>query len=109
MNCSVCQNPRSAEITEDYCYTLSIRKTAKRYGVSKSALHRHIQVCLLSIWSEHEELEYKQALKEVYEILLEHYSQPIYKPRPKSIITRKVVCSWGRKATIRRKQAERDA
>ncbi len=107
MTCSICQHPRSAEITEDYCYTLSIRKTAERYGVSKSALHRHTKVCLLSIWSEHEEIEYKQALEQVYSILLRHYSQPVKKPRPKSLITKKFVCNWGRKAKNRRKQAER--
>jgi hypothetical protein len=75
-----------------------MRDTAERYGVSKSSLQRHIQSCLPSILSEYEEIEYRQALEGVYEILLEHYSQPIRKPRPRSIITKKVVCNWGRKA-----------
>jgi DNA-binding transcriptional ArsR family regulator len=44
--CSVCQRPEAAEIAAALMSGDSVRAVAERFGLSKSAVHRHLGSCL---------------------------------------------------------------
>jgi hypothetical protein len=98
MKCSICRNPKGAEIVEDYCRSLSLRKTAERYNVGFRSLQRHIDKCLEAILSEEEEQEYQNALR-----LVEPFLKNWLIPKPKKLllrskITKNVEFTWSRKS-----------
>lgn len=44
--CSVCRNPKRSEIDSALLHSEGLRKIAKRYGTSTTALHRHKNSCI---------------------------------------------------------------
>ncbi len=98
MYCTICTNPNKATIVEDWAYTGSLRRTAKRYGVGYRSLQRHIDLCLASILSEKEQQQYEAAFRESAAWLRQLFAFTMRKPRPKSVITTPVQFTWSRRA-----------
>lgn len=98
MFCSVCRNPKRAEIVLDWAYSGSLRLTAYRYGIGYRSLQRHIDLCLAAILSEKEQREYESTLAENVQLVRYYFLFKMRKPRPKSIITKPVEFTWSRRA-----------
>lgn len=98
MYCSICRNPKRAEIVLDWAYSGSLRTTATRYRIGYRSLQRHIDLCLASILSEREQREYEAAFGDTAAFLRSCFTIEIRKPRPRSIITKPVEFTWSRRA-----------
>jgi hypothetical protein len=83
---------------EDWVRSLSLRRTASRYGVGYRSLQRHIDLCVASILSEQEQREYEAAFHENADRLRWYFALKMRKPRPRSIITKSVEFTWSRRA-----------
>jgi hypothetical protein len=44
--CSICKHPEAAHIAQALAEDASVRKLAARFGLTKSAINRHINKCL---------------------------------------------------------------
>lgn len=98
MYCTICRNPKSPEIVEDWAYSGSLRFTAAKYRVGYRSLQRHIDLCLASVLSEKENLEYEDAFDDNARLLRWCFAVKMRKRRPKSIITKPVKFTWSRRA-----------
>ena len=45
-SCSICKHPEAAHIAQALAEDASVRKLAARFGLTKSAINRHINKCL---------------------------------------------------------------
>ncbi len=103
MYCTICTHSKQIEIVEDYIYSGSLRRTSRRYDVGYRSLHRHIDLCLASIYSEAAEREYQEELKFWEQQLRWQFGYKPKKKRPKSIITKPVEFTWSRRSWKKKK------
>lgn len=103
MYCSICKHPKQAEMIEHYARSGSFRLTAAYYRVGYRSLHRHIDLCVASILAEQEERDYQKAFKENAKWLRTYFGIIKRKPRPKSIIKKKIEWTWSRRAWDKKK------